>query len=269
MDIFITIIFLFIVGASLGYIGEVFFRRFVSMHKWINPGFMKGPYLPIYGFGVVILYIVNNIFSWTGLYDLMINVVGSTWANVINVAFGVIVFTIAAVLMELVSGLILLKTAHIRLWDYTNMKGNYQGVICPEFTVIWMVGGILYSLLLNGPVNKLTIHLYNLVTNYYYVDFIVGIIVGMMFIDFCVSSDAFSKISKAAKESKAYISYEHLKLEMKEKALSVRNKSHILQIIDELKNKRKEVKPLSKFKKLFLIDPNKDVYKDKKNFKDE
>lgn len=269
MDILITIIFLFIVGSSFGYIGEVFFRRFVSMHKWINPGFMKGPWLPIYGFGVVILYSVNNIFMWSGLFDVIVNNLGSTWATVINVLFGTVIFTIAAVLMELISGLILLKTMHIRLWDYTNMKGNYQGVICPQFTIIWALGGILYSIVLNDYVNKLTIHLYSLITSYYYVDFIVGIIVGMMFIDLCVSSDAFNKISVAARESKIYVSYEHLKIMMSEKALSVRNKSHIFQVLDELKQKRKDKKPLSRFKKLFLIDPDKDVYKDKQNFKDE
>jgi len=269
MDILITIIFLFIVGAMLGYVGDVFFRRFVSMHKWINPGFMKGPYLPIYGFGVVILYVANNIFSWSGLFDSLVSSVGSTWANVINVLFGVIIFTIAATLMELIAGLVLLKTSHIRLWDYTNMKGNYQGVICPEFTILWAVGGILYSLLLNKPVNELTIHLYNLITNYFWVDFIVGIAVGVMFVDLCVSSDMFHRIANAARESKAFVSYEHLKVELSEKALTAKNKSHLLQVIGELNQKRKERKPLSKFKKFFLIDPDKDVYKDKKNFKDE
>jgi uncharacterized membrane protein len=33
----------------------------VSQKKWMNPGFLMGPYLPIYGFGVVVLYGVSNI----------------------------------------------------------------------------------------------------------------------------------------------------------------------------------------------------------------
>ena len=48
-----SIFILFIIGAILGWILELFYRRFITMKKWINPGFLKGPYLPIYGIGVL------------------------------------------------------------------------------------------------------------------------------------------------------------------------------------------------------------------------
>ena len=48
--------FLFFIGSCLGWCMEVFFRRFFSRanpeRKWINPGFLAGPYLPLYGFGL-------------------------------------------------------------------------------------------------------------------------------------------------------------------------------------------------------------------------
>ena len=48
--------FLFFIGSCLGWGIEVVFRKFFShsnpQHKWINPGFLAGPYLPLYGFGL-------------------------------------------------------------------------------------------------------------------------------------------------------------------------------------------------------------------------
>ena len=52
---------LFVVGSLIGWVIELFFRRFVSQKKWMNPGFLTGPYLPIYGFGVLVLYGVSNV----------------------------------------------------------------------------------------------------------------------------------------------------------------------------------------------------------------
>ena len=54
--------FLFFIGSCLGWGIEVIFRKFFShsnpQHKWINPGFLTGPYLPLYGFGLWGMYFV-------------------------------------------------------------------------------------------------------------------------------------------------------------------------------------------------------------------
>ena len=52
MEFFLTLTFLFAVGALCGWVIELFFRR-LNSKKWINPGFLHGPYLPLYGFGLV------------------------------------------------------------------------------------------------------------------------------------------------------------------------------------------------------------------------
>ena len=51
MNYFVGISLVFIVGCSLGWLLELFFRRIVHK-KWGNQGFLIGPYLPIYGFGL-------------------------------------------------------------------------------------------------------------------------------------------------------------------------------------------------------------------------
>ena len=56
MKVLVAIATLFVIGSVLGYIIELFFRRFVSQKHWVNPGFLVGPYIPLYGFGVLILF---------------------------------------------------------------------------------------------------------------------------------------------------------------------------------------------------------------------
>lgn len=66
MNTFLKLAFLFYIGSSLGWVLELFFRRFISGNnperKWINPGFMVGPYVPLYGTGLCILYLVSRAF---------------------------------------------------------------------------------------------------------------------------------------------------------------------------------------------------------------
>ena len=54
-DIYIT----FLVYCLIGWLYEVLWMRFVvEPHKWINRGVLYGPFLPIYGFGMLILIFI-------------------------------------------------------------------------------------------------------------------------------------------------------------------------------------------------------------------
>ena len=82
METFIIIATLFVIGSLAGWVIEVLFRRFFSAHKWVNPGFMVGPYIPLYGFGVVILYLLSNLnFSLIGLDET------SPWTIILKIVF--------------------------------------------------------------------------------------------------------------------------------------------------------------------------------------
>ena len=63
MKYLVIISTLFVIGSLFGWILELFFRRFISQKKWMNPGFLTGPYLPIYGFGITILYVWLILFT--------------------------------------------------------------------------------------------------------------------------------------------------------------------------------------------------------------
>ena len=50
---------IFCVYALIGWLYEVLWMRFVvAPHKWINRGVLIGPFLPIYGFGMLLLYVL-------------------------------------------------------------------------------------------------------------------------------------------------------------------------------------------------------------------
>ena len=61
-QIFLIVLYLFFFGAVGGWVLELLFRRFFSganpERKWLNPGFLFGPCLPLYGFGTVLLFIL-------------------------------------------------------------------------------------------------------------------------------------------------------------------------------------------------------------------
>lgn len=64
MSVLLKLAFLFFVGSTFGWTLELFYRRYASKaveKKWINPGFCTGPYLPLYGFGLCILYLVASL----------------------------------------------------------------------------------------------------------------------------------------------------------------------------------------------------------------
>ena len=44
--------------------------------------------------------------------------------------------------IELVGGWALFKIYHIRWWDYSNMKFNLGGYICPQFSLLWGLGSV-------------------------------------------------------------------------------------------------------------------------------
>ena len=66
-QVFLIIVFLFFFGSCAGWVLEVFFRRFFSganpERKWLNPGFLFGPCVPLYGFGTVVLFVLSEFES--------------------------------------------------------------------------------------------------------------------------------------------------------------------------------------------------------------
>lgn len=273
----ILYLFLFRCGCRLGYLLEVLFRRFVSAKKWVNPGFLKGPWLPLYGFGLVarftfcgILYIflpdsVPLYLPVSGRYEK-----GYTHGASVYDLIPICIRGVSLVVLEFIAGLIFVKGFKVRLWDYTNQRGNIRGIICPLFSVIWFAVAILYYYLINPYVytfsEKAFIYLFG-GTNaqeaaHFGSIFILGITYGIFIIDVVVSENLFAKISKITKNSVIAEQYEKIRENQKETAR--RNKKRFYDALPEKlkaglgkKSKLEPAKKVNAFRrKILLKDPD-------------
>ena len=175
---------LFVIGSLVGWVIELFFRRYVSQKKWMNPGFLVGPYLPIYGFGVLCLYAVSNISFG----------ISQQWLDVI---IHILLIGVLMTLVEFLAGLIFIKGLHVKLWDYSNRKGNIMGIICPSFSLIWLAVGSLYFFFLNPSLVKVIGWISeNLIYTYF-----IGGVVGAMIVDFAYSLHIGIKVKQFAELS--------------------------------------------------------------------
>ena len=208
MKYLVIISTLFVIGSLLGWVIELFFRRFVSQKKWMNPGFLTGPYLPIYGFGVVVLYGVSNI---------PLGIESPVWDVIIKLLF----IGFGMTLIEFIAGLIFIKCFKIKLWDYSDRKGNIMGIICPSFSLIWLAVGSLYYFLLNPVlVEGISWISENLIYTYF-----VGAVIGAMSVDFAYSIHLATKL-KEFKELQG-LRFEEFKKEFKKRVNDLKNKINI------------------------------------------
>ncbi|MBR2840251.1 MAG: putative ABC transporter permease [Bacilli bacterium] len=214
MNLFLQFIFIFYMGCTLGWILELFFRRIVH-GKWVNPGFLIGPYLPIYGFGLSALTVIYLLFKDSNLNPIII----------------ILLMGLLMTVIELIGGLIGLKN-NVRLWDYSDQWGNYKGLICPLFSAIWtVIGGIYYYFLAPYVFHSLDWFSKNLTFSY-----TLGIFTGFILIDLVYSSKLYIKIKDYAKENNITVKYEQFKMHIKDEQAKRKEKYSFLNPFKQTKS---------------------------------
>ena len=196
MSILLVLAFLFVIGSVVGYIAEVIFRKVFCHEKhWINPGFLVGPYEPLYGFGLIILFFISRIdFTFVASKN-------------IQITFEIVLMAISLTILEYITGLIFVKGLKIKLWDYSDRWGNVQGIICPVYSFLWTAIAIIYYFFINPHI----ISAITWFTNNLTFSFVIGFVFGLLFIDLCYTIDAVAKIKKFAKEHNILVRYTALK----------------------------------------------------------
>lgn len=197
MGIFLTLAYLFFIGSVLGWILELFYRNLTRKHeKWVNPGFCTGPYLPIYGFGLCALFLLASLEQ----YRLIQNPFWNKIVLFLTMAVGM-------TLIEYVAGLFCLKYLKVRLWDYSDLWGNIQGIICPLFSFFWAILGAIYYFLIHPYI------LYGLtwLSNNLAFSFFIGMFFGVFLIDVAHSGNLIVKLKNFAEENEVIVRYEALK----------------------------------------------------------
>lgn len=131
---FSTWLFFFYVYCFLGWLWETCYVS-VLKAKWVNRGFMRGPFLPIYGSGAIVVLIFTLPFRTNAR---LVFLVGMT----------------SATLMEYFTGVAMEKMFHVRYWDYSNQRLNLNGHICLTSSLAWGAFSVILTLYGHKPIER-------------------------------------------------------------------------------------------------------------------
>lgn len=192
---FLTLAFLFFIGSTMGWGLEVLYRRLAG-HRWVNPGFLTGPYLPLYGFSLVVLYLLASLEAYIHIE--------AAWLRKILLF---VVMAAAITIVEYIAGRIFIVRMKIQLWDYSDRFGNIQGIICPQFSFYWMVLSALYYFLIHPRIlDALAWLSANLAFS-----FVIGFFFGVFTLDLAYSTRLMVKIKRFAEETQIVVRLDELR----------------------------------------------------------
>ena len=125
-----------------GFLGWCYESAYVSIkHKqWVNRGFVRGPLLPLYGSGAILLLFVTIPFRESLFLMFVSGAIGAT-------------------ILEYVTGVAMEALFKVRYWDYSKRKFNFQGHICLAATTLWGVFAIVIVKVVHRPIENLVMSL--------------------------------------------------------------------------------------------------------------
>ena len=95
----------------------------IEAKKFINRGFMIGPYCPIYGWGAIFITILLHRYTddWIALFFMSVITCG---------------------ILEYLTSYVMEKLFHARWWDYSRRKYNINGRVCLETLIPFGILGL-------------------------------------------------------------------------------------------------------------------------------
>lgn len=221
---------LFISYAFMGWCMEVI-CKLIQYKRFINRGFLIGPYCPIYGYGA-----------------LAITILLKKYVNDPIALF--VMSTIICSVLEYFTSYFMEKKYHARWWDYSNKKYNLNGRICLETAIPFGILGMLIMYVINPFLYKWYLKIPELLLH---------IMTGVLFIGYIVDNFISSHIvkslevegSKLEKDNTEEIT-ERVKQILREKSLLHRRLinayPNMKDIRVKIRNKRNEAKEKIKSK---------------------
>ena len=117
--------------------GWCFESAYVSLKNrhLTNRGFLKGPWLPLYGSGAILVLWLTLPFQGT---PALVYVVGALGATV----------------LEYVTGETMVRWFRVRYWDYSGQRFQYKGHICLSSSIAWGFLSLLMVYAVHKPVEQ-------------------------------------------------------------------------------------------------------------------
>ncbi|MGN1145241.1 MAG: hypothetical protein ACI4R5_02240 [Acetatifactor sp.] len=192
------------------FFGWCFESAYVSLkcRKPVNRGFMRGPFLPLYGSGAIMMLVVSMPFQ-----D--------------NLVLVYIAGCIGATALEYVTGVVMEALFKVRYWDYSKNSFNYKGYICLWSSLAWGALTILMTEVIHKPIEQLVLKIPTQILTV-----VTLLLTAVIFADFALSF-------KAALDLKnVLVSMEKAKTEL----LHIQKRLDVIIALanDDLANKREE-----------------------------
>ncbi len=127
--------------ALLGFFLELFLKTFVF--KSMNSGILYGPWLPVYGFGSVIVILMEKfIFKFKKVPKLV---------RLLLIFFS-LAFSLSVI--EYLGGILIEKVFHKTFWNYSEMKFNIGKYASIEMSLVWGLGSLIIIYIINPFIEK-------------------------------------------------------------------------------------------------------------------
>ena len=170
-------IVLFFIYSLAGWLIEMI-PATIREKKFVDRGFLVGPYCPIYGCGVILITLLLQ-----------------KYADDVVVTFFLSVIICGT--LEYLTSYIMEKIFKARWWDYSNNKFNINGRICLETLVPFGIGGVLVLFVFNPFLEKIINLIPDLALN-----IVTGVLCVLFLIDCIVSFKIILNLKEMTKELK-------------------------------------------------------------------
>lgn len=110
-------VFMFFIFTMIGWVHETTVESLYH-RKFVNRGSLKGPYIPIYGFGGCVIILCAYPFRHNGFFVFLSGLICCT-------------------LLEYFTGWLMEKLFHKQFWDYSMMKLTYKNRISLLSSLCW------------------------------------------------------------------------------------------------------------------------------------
>jgi uncharacterized membrane protein len=115
--------------------GWIFESTYVSLksRRFVNRGFLKGPMIPIYGSGAIMMLVATTPFHGNMVLEFVMGMIGAT-------------------ALEYVVGAAMESIFKVKYWDYSNQRFHIKGYICLSSTICWGFLSVLMAEVIHLPI---------------------------------------------------------------------------------------------------------------------
>jgi uncharacterized membrane protein len=132
---FNTLFLYFFIYSIFGWCAEMIYCA-ICQGKFVDRGFLYGPYCPIYGFGGITVVTLLAPFSYNALLIFILTLISATT-------------------LEYITSFVMEKIFNAKWWDYSQYKFNLKGRICLLNSVEFGILGLFATYFLHPSVKEL------------------------------------------------------------------------------------------------------------------